>query len=64
MRDRPAVSLVGPTSTPQQLQNAQIVNFSYQCSSRLEPLASEYPEVVKSTIRSSVEVSDSEDTKF
>ncbi|KAI0316244.1 Golgi transport complex subunit 5-domain-containing protein [Amylostereum chailletii] len=45
-RDRSALSLAGPTATPQQALNASIATCLHNCWSRLRKLEDEYPEVV------------------
>ncbi|KAJ7502790.1 Golgi transport complex subunit 5-domain-containing protein [Mycena galericulata] len=45
-RDRPAVTLMGPTATPQQVSNAQLASCLYHCWSRLEKAGEEHAESV------------------
>lgn len=43
-KDRSATTLLGPSVTPQQVLNAQLVSFMYHCEGRLVALEGEYPE--------------------
>ncbi|KAL5523935.1 hypothetical protein ACEPAG_8108 [Sanghuangporus baumii] len=54
VRDRWATSLVGPASTPQQTQNAQIATCLYHCAARLDTLEGEYPESVVAILQPSI----------
>ncbi|KAL5485046.1 hypothetical protein ACEPAI_7688 [Sanghuangporus weigelae] len=54
VRDRWATSLLGPVSTPQQTQNAQIATCLYHCASRLGTLEGEYPESVIAILQPSI----------
>jgi len=55
MKDRTAVTLVGPSATPQQVLNGQLGSCLYHCRSRLERLDEEYSEGVIAIVRPSVE---------
>ncbi|KAL4267054.1 Conserved oligomeric Golgi complex subunit 5 [Pleurotus pulmonarius] len=55
VRDRSAVSLVGPTASVQQITNGQIVNFLYHCWTRLQKLASEYTDSVYAILKPSID---------
>jgi len=55
MKDRTAVTLVGPSATPQQVLNGQLGSCLYHCRSRLERLDEEYSEGVVVIVRPSVE---------
>ncbi|KAL5507113.1 hypothetical protein ACEPAH_6569 [Sanghuangporus vaninii] len=54
VRDRWATSLLGPVSTPQQTQNAQIATCLYHCAARLGTLEGEYPESVIANLQPSI----------
>ncbi|EGN99797.1 hypothetical protein SERLA73DRAFT_106606 [Serpula lacrymans var. lacrymans S7.3] len=54
-RDRSAVTLVGPTATPQQVVNGQVATCLYHCWSRLEKLEGEHAENTYGIIKKSVE---------
>ncbi|KAL5528268.1 hypothetical protein ACEPAF_7404 [Sanghuangporus sanghuang] len=54
VRDRWATSLLGPVSTPQQIQNAQIATCLYHCAARLGTLEGEYPESVIAILQPSI----------
>ncbi|OCB86824.1 hypothetical protein A7U60_g5997 [Sanghuangporus baumii] len=54
VRDRWATSLLGPVSTPQQTQNAQIATCLYHCAARLGTLEGEYPESVITILQPSI----------
>ncbi|KAJ7078893.1 Golgi transport complex subunit 5-domain-containing protein [Mycena belliarum] len=54
-RDRPAVTLMGPSATPQQVTNAQLASSLYHCWTRLEKLGDEYAENVVIVIRPSIQ---------
>ncbi|KAI0789088.1 hypothetical protein C8Q75DRAFT_807200, partial [Abortiporus biennis] len=55
VKERAAVSLIGPAATPQQILNGQLGSCLYHCKSRLEKLEEEYPEGVFSIMRPSIE---------
>ncbi|KNZ78795.1 Conserved oligomeric Golgi complex subunit 5 [Termitomyces sp. J132] len=46
IRDRSAITLIGPTATPQQAANAQLATCLYQCWLRLDTLRSDHTEAV------------------
>lgn len=56
MRDRSAVTLIGPTATPQQISNGQIATCLYQCWSRLEMLAGEHSDTVYGILKPTIQV--------
>ncbi|KAI0940406.1 hypothetical protein AcW1_003608 [Taiwanofungus camphoratus] len=53
-RERSALTLVGPTATPQQVLNGQLATCLYHCRSRLEKLEDEYSDGVLSTVKPSI----------
>ncbi|KAJ7128889.1 Golgi transport complex subunit 5-domain-containing protein [Mycena crocata] len=53
--DRPAVTLMGPSATPQQISNGQLASCLYHCWSRLEKLGDEHAESVVAVIKPSIE---------
>ncbi|RDB25440.1 Conserved oligomeric Golgi complex subunit 5 [Hypsizygus marmoreus] len=55
VRDRSAVTLVGPMATPQQASNAQLATCLYQCWSRLEKLQDDHTETVFGALKPSVQ---------
>ncbi|THH21356.1 hypothetical protein EW146_g175 [Bondarzewia mesenterica] len=60
VRDRSALTLLGPMATPSQMSNASLATCLYHCSSRLQKLAEEYSESVYEIIRPPVkDMSDS-----
>ncbi|KAH6914164.1 Golgi transport complex subunit 5-domain-containing protein [Coprinopsis sp. MPI-PUGE-AT-0042] len=58
IQDRSAVSLLGPTATPQAINNAQLVTFLYQVSERLDNLKGEHTEGVFRLLQTAIKVSD------
>ncbi|KAF8908809.1 Golgi transport complex subunit 5-domain-containing protein [Mucidula mucida] len=54
-RDRSALTLVGPTATPQQIINGSLATFLYHVWSRLSQLGEEHNEAVYSIIKPNVE---------
>ncbi|KAH8119187.1 hypothetical protein DFH11DRAFT_1874064 [Phellopilus nigrolimitatus] len=54
VRDRWATSLLGPVSTPQQAQNAQVATCLYHCATRLSTLEGEYSESVTAILQPSI----------
>ncbi|KAJ7755714.1 Golgi transport complex subunit 5-domain-containing protein [Mycena maculata] len=54
-RDRPAVTLMGPSATPQQISNAQLASCLYHCWSRLDKLGEEHAESVVVVVKSSIQ---------
>ncbi|EJD03176.1 uncharacterized protein FOMMEDRAFT_146834 [Fomitiporia mediterranea MF3/22] len=54
VRDRWATSLLGPVSTPQQTQNAQVATCLYHCATRFNSLEGEYSESVIAILQPSV----------
>ncbi|KAJ7874696.1 Golgi transport complex subunit 5-domain-containing protein [Mycena olivaceomarginata] len=54
-RDRPAVTLMGPSATPQQVSNGSIASCLYHCWSRLEKLGDEHAESVVAIIKPNIE---------
>ncbi|KAL0956119.1 hypothetical protein HGRIS_002286 [Hohenbuehelia grisea] len=54
VKDRSAVTLIGPTATPQQTSNAQLANCLYHCCARLEQLESDHTESVYGVMKPSV----------
>ncbi|KAF7375982.1 ACT domain-containing protein [Mycena sanguinolenta] len=54
-KDRPAVTLMGPSATPQQVSNGLIASCLYHCWSRLEKLGDEHAESVVAIIKPNVE---------
>ncbi|TFK44558.1 Golgi transport complex subunit 5-domain-containing protein [Crucibulum laeve] len=54
-RDRSAVTLQGPSATPQQISNAQLANCLYHCWVRLTKLSDEHAVGVFNIIQSSVQ---------
>ncbi|TDL26039.1 hypothetical protein BD410DRAFT_784062 [Rickenella mellea] len=54
VRDRWATSLLGPVSTPQQTQNAQLATCLYHVWVELDKLKSEYPEAVMDILRPTI----------
>ncbi|KAJ6558556.1 Golgi transport complex subunit 5-domain-containing protein [Mycena vulgaris] len=54
-RDRPAVTLMGPSATPQQVSNGQLASCLYHCWSRLEKLGDEHAESVVVVIKPSIQ---------
>ncbi|KAF5385847.1 hypothetical protein D9615_002395 [Tricholomella constricta] len=55
VRDRSAVTLMGPTSTPQQASNAQLATCLYQCWSRLDQLRDDHTETVFEALKPGVQ---------
>ncbi|KAG2015937.1 hypothetical protein CC2G_009155 [Coprinopsis cinerea AmutBmut pab1-1] len=54
IKDRPAVSLLGPSATPQHILNAQLATFLYQVAQRLEKLEGEHADGVYKLIQPSI----------
>ncbi|KAG5637228.1 hypothetical protein H0H81_005350 [Sphagnurus paluster] len=54
VRDRSAVTLLGPTGTPQQASNAQLATCLYQCWSKLEMLREDHTEAVFDALKPSI----------
>ncbi|KAJ7675112.1 Golgi transport complex subunit 5-domain-containing protein [Mycena rosella] len=54
-RDRPAVTLMGPSATPQQVSNGQLASCLYNCWSRLERLGDEHAENVVVVIKPNIQ---------
>ncbi|KAJ7287365.1 Golgi transport complex subunit 5-domain-containing protein [Mycena rebaudengoi] len=54
-RDRPAVTLMGPSATPQQVSNGQLASCLYNCWSRLDKLDQEHVESVMAVIKPSIQ---------
>ncbi|KAF8170221.1 Golgi transport complex subunit 5-domain-containing protein [Mycena galopus ATCC 62051] len=54
-RDRPAVTLMGPTATPQQISNGLLASCLYHCWSRLGKLGDEHAESVVAIIKPNIE---------
>ncbi|KAF8054168.1 Golgi transport complex subunit 5-domain-containing protein [Lyophyllum atratum] len=54
VRDRSAVTLMGPTATPQQASNAQLATCLYQCRSRLDKLKDDHTDAVFDAIKPSI----------
>ncbi|KAJ7124926.1 Golgi transport complex subunit 5-domain-containing protein [Mycena epipterygia] len=54
-RDRPAVTLMGPSATPQQVSNGQLASCLYHCWSRLDKLGDEHTENVVLAIKPSIQ---------
>lgn len=57
MKDRSAVTLIGPTPTVQQVINGQLATCLYHCNAHLEKLDDEYSESLMAIIRPSTKVS-------
>ncbi|KAF8659226.1 hypothetical protein AX16_001886 [Volvariella volvacea WC 439] len=55
VRDRSAVSLVGPTATPSQVTNASVSGFLYQCWVGLQQLQEEYPDAVMVALKREID---------
>ncbi|KAG6886258.1 hypothetical protein C0993_006668 [Termitomyces sp. T159_Od127] len=53
--DRSAVTLIGPTATPQQVTNAQLATCLYQCWLKLDTLRSDHTEVVIDAIKADIQ---------
>jgi conserved oligomeric Golgi complex subunit 5 len=56
VRDRSAVTLIGPTATTQQTMNAQVATCLYHCSARLDQLKDEYSDAVFKILAPSIRV--------
>ncbi|KAJ6593688.1 Golgi transport complex subunit 5-domain-containing protein [Mycena capillaripes] len=54
-RDRSAVTLMGPSATPQQVSNGSLASCLYHCWSRLEKLGDEHAESVVSIVKPSIQ---------
>ncbi|KAF7362065.1 Conserved oligomeric Golgi complex subunit 5 [Mycena venus] len=54
-RDRPAVTLMGPSATPQQVSNGSLASCLYNCWSRLDKLGDEHAESVVAIIKPNIE---------
>ncbi|KAJ6497874.1 Golgi transport complex subunit 5-domain-containing protein [Mycena sanguinolenta] len=54
-KDRPAVTLMGPSATPQQVSNGLLTSCLYHCWSRLEKLGDEHAESVIVVIKPNIE---------
>ncbi|KAG6891762.1 hypothetical protein C0992_006183 [Termitomyces sp. T32_za158] len=54
-RDRSAVTLIGPTATPQQATNAQLATCLYQCWLKLDTLRSDHTEAVFDALTSDIQ---------
>ncbi|KAJ7497111.1 Golgi transport complex subunit 5-domain-containing protein [Mycena latifolia] len=54
-RDRPAVTLMGPSATPQQVSNAQLASCLYHCWTRVEKLGDEHAENVVVVVKPSLQ---------
>ncbi|KAJ7782875.1 Golgi transport complex subunit 5-domain-containing protein [Mycena metata] len=54
-RDRSAVTLMGPSATPQQVSNGSLASCLYHCWSRLEKLGDEHAENVVVVIKPSIQ---------
>ncbi|KAJ7188486.1 hypothetical protein C8R46DRAFT_1157508 [Mycena filopes] len=54
-RDRSAVTLMGPSATPQQVSNGSLASCLYHCWSRLEKLGDEHAESVVVVIKPSIQ---------
>lgn len=59
VRDRASVTFAGPSATPQQLTNASLASYLFQCWSRLSKLEDEHTDAVVKIISPSVEVKSS-----
>ncbi|KAF8070306.1 Golgi transport complex subunit 5-domain-containing protein [Lyophyllum atratum] len=55
VRDRSAVTLMGPTATPQQASNAQLATCLYQCRLRLDKLKDDHTEAVFDALTPSIQ---------
>ncbi|KAJ8507107.1 hypothetical protein ONZ45_g10502 [Pleurotus djamor] len=55
VRDRSAVSLLGPSVTSQQVNNAQVATCLYHCWARLDKLGTEYNDDVYAIIKPSID---------
>ncbi|KAI0342194.1 hypothetical protein BDW22DRAFT_1376570 [Trametopsis cervina] len=53
-RERAALSLTGPATTPQQVLNGQLATCLWHCWSGLEKLQGEYPEVVVNILKTAI----------
>ncbi|KAJ7251785.1 Golgi transport complex subunit 5-domain-containing protein [Mycena haematopus] len=54
-RDRPAVTLMGPSATPQQVSNGLLTSCLYHCWFRLAKLSDEHAESVVAIIKPNIE---------
>ncbi|CAL1706796.1 unnamed protein product [Somion occarium] len=54
-KERAAVTLIGPTATPQQMSNGQLGTCLYHCYTRLEKLEEEYTDNIFAVLRPSIE---------
>ncbi|CAK5281424.1 unnamed protein product, partial [Mycena citricolor] len=54
-RDRTAVTLVGPSATPQQLSNGLLASCLYQCWARLDKLDQEQSDTTLAIIKPTVQ---------
>ncbi|KAI5889748.1 uncharacterized protein SCHCODRAFT_02601723 [Schizophyllum commune H4-8] len=55
VRDRSALTLIGPACTPQQAANAQVATCLHHCRARLAQLESEHIDAVCAALRPSIE---------
>lgn len=56
VRDRSAMSMLGPTASPQLALNAQLVTALHNCLTRLTKLNDEYPASVYDTFEPAIRV--------
>lgn len=56
MRDRSAVTLIGPSPTPGQVVNGQITAFLYHCWSLLEKLENDHADSVFAVVKPGIQV--------
>jgi|SRR5712671_1265055 len=57
VRDRSATLLIGPSATPQQVQNLSLATFLYHCGTRMRSLEEEHASDAYAILRPSVVVS-------
>lgn len=57
MKDRSAVTMIGPSATAGQMVNGQLATCLYHCWSRLEKLEDDHVEGVYAVVKPSVKVS-------